>query len=86
MEKLSLQMKLNLLVGLALIALLIVAGVGLVGMRTGTSAIHEIGENRLPSVENLQELMEFEQTIHATNLITALYENDPQPQEKLKLS
>ncbi|MCX7142824.1 MAG: MCP four helix bundle domain-containing protein, partial [Proteobacteria bacterium] len=82
MNNLSLKGKLSLLVGLAIVALLCVAGMGLYGMNTGTNAVHEIGENRLPSVEGLQIINEGQTAVRSNNLSTAIYENDYQAQAK----
>ncbi len=82
MNHLSLKAKLSLLVGLAIFALLSAAGVGLYGMSVGTSAVHEIGENRLPSIEALQTVNEGQTAVRSNNITTAIYENDFQAQAK----
>jgi len=84
MNSLSLKAKLSLLIGIAILALLIVAGVGLVGVRTGTNALHEVGNVRLPSVLGLEIVNEGQTAVRSNNLSTAIWENDYQAQANFK--
>ena len=82
MKHLSLKTKLGLLVGVAVIALLSVAGAGLMAARTGVKAVDEIGSVRLPSVLGLEIVNEGQTAVRVVNLETSLYENDYNAREK----
>ena len=74
--------KLSFLVGTAMVALLVVAGVGIYAARTGNKAVSEIGSVRLPSVLGLEIVNEGQTAVRATNLAAAIDENNYQAQAK----
>lgn len=77
-KNMSLKMKLGLLVGVAVLALLAVAAAGLSAARIGSGAVNEIGMNRLPSVLGLEIMNEGQTAVRSNSLTTAIYENDYQ--------
>lgn len=73
---LSLRFKLLSLAAVAIVALLVTAVTGSLGIRSGINGVQEIGRNRLPAVLALQELREVQVALRSSTYEVALWEND----------
>ena len=56
MKNLSVKAKLTLLMAIAVLALLITSGVGIMGLQATTDSIETIGEYRMPAVLGLNQM------------------------------
>ena len=72
----SMKAKLILIGLISVFALLVVATIGLWGIRSGQGHINEIGVVRLPSILGLGIINEGQTAVKAANLTTAIWEND----------
>lgn len=82
MNNLTLKAKLIGLMMVAILALLVVGGIGWAGMANISSAMDEIGKNRLPSVEGLNAMNEGQTAVRSANRSAAFFENDYKAQAK----
>lgn len=68
MDKLSLKLRLGLLMALAILAVSLVGGAGYYGIHAGSLAVEELGYTRLPSIVGLQKIQAGSDDIVAANL------------------
>jgi methyl-accepting chemotaxis protein len=83
MKVISIKTRLALLVGMALLAIVGASLAGILGMRTGTEAVKELGYNRMPSVYGLMEISRGQLEVRVINREIALLEFDDAPQGKI---
>jgi methyl-accepting chemotaxis protein len=81
----SLKLKLFMLSGLAMGALLAAVFTGSMGIRSGIVGVQDIGRHRLPSVLALQELKEAQIALKSSTYEVALWENDSDVQDQFAL-
>ena len=79
----SIKVRLILLVGVALLAIFCASLAGILGMRSGTEAVTELGYNRMPSVYGLMEMSRGQLEVRVINREIALLEFDDEPQGKV---
>jgi methyl-accepting chemotaxis protein len=82
--KLSVKAKLAILLAAALVSLLLMAGVGVYGMRQLGHAVSELGENRMPSVEGLMIVSEGQTAVRSANRWALTWENDYKAQARFQ--
>ncbi|MEI7456451.1 MAG: methyl-accepting chemotaxis protein [Nitrosomonadales bacterium] len=82
MNNLTLKAKLIGLMTVAILALLVVGGIGWTGMANISSAMDEIGKNRLPSIVGLESMNEGQTAVRSANRSAAFFENDYKAQAK----
>jgi len=83
MKTTSIKVRLLLLVGMALVALVGASLAGILGMRSGTDAVKELGYNRMPSVYGLMEISRGQLEVRVINREIALLAFDAAPQGKV---
>ena len=76
MKELSVKAKLTILLVIAVASLSGVGVVGWLGLRMAGADLIEVGEVRMPSILGLEIVNEGQTAVHATNLSTAIWEND----------
>ena len=81
-KNLAIKYKLAALVTITLLAMAIVGVTGYAGIKQVGSAMEEVGQVRLPSVAGLLTLSEAQTAVKATNLSTAIYENNYSAQKQ----
>jgi len=82
-QHLSLKLKLILLCGLAVAALLVAILTGTLGIRSGVEGVHLIGRNHLPAVLALQRIKEAQIALKASTFEAVLWQSDTEAQEQL---
>ncbi|MGQ0598154.1 methyl-accepting chemotaxis protein [Aquabacterium sp.] len=82
MNQLSLKAKLISLLSIALLSLAIVGAVGWLGLVGTSSALAEVGKNRMPSVLGLEMVNEGSASLLASTRRVAFFENDYRAQDK----
>jgi methyl-accepting chemotaxis protein len=82
MNALSVKAKLTVLLLIAIAALLSVGFEGWTGIHRIGEDVKELGEVRMPSILGLEIVNEGQTAIYATNLSTAIWENDYRSQDK----
>jgi methyl-accepting chemotaxis protein len=83
LQHFSLKLKLVLLSGLAVAALLVSILTGTLGIRSGIDGVHQIGRNHLPAVLALQRIKEAQIAQKASTFETVLWQGDTEAQEQL---
>jgi methyl-accepting chemotaxis protein len=83
-DNMSLRMKLFVLSGLAMAALIIAVITGTAGIRSGIRGVDEIGHRRLPSVIALQGIREAQVALKSSTYETGLWENDTDAQDQFE--
>jgi len=81
-QKLSIKLKLIVLSGLAVSALLAAILIGSFGIRSGIDGVHVIGRNHLPAVLALQRLKAAQTALKSSTYEAALWENDTDAQDQ----
>ena len=81
-QHLSLKLKLILLSGLGVGALLISVLTGTVGMRSGIEGVHSLGRQHLPGVLALQHIKEAQTALKASTYEAVLWQSDTEAQEQ----
>ncbi len=76
MNNLTLKAKLFTLLGVAVLALLMVGGIGWKGIKDIAANMNEVGEVRMPSVLGLEIVNEAQTAIRSANRYAAFFEND----------
>ncbi len=81
-ENMMLRSKLQLLIGVALFALVALSVIAWVSLSNTAQQLDEIGSNRLPSVEGLEIVNEGQTAVQSNNRYVAFFENDYKSQAK----
>ena len=68
MNNLSIKARLWILVAVALIALIVIGQAGIYGMREGSTAVKELGWNRMPSIIGLNYMARGQMAVSYTHL------------------
>jgi len=84
LDNMSLRVKLLLLSGLAMLALIAAVITGILGARSGVEGIHEIGRQRLPAVLALQVLKEGQIALKSSTYEVGLWEQDYDAREQFE--
>jgi methyl-accepting chemotaxis protein len=78
LNNMTVKVKLLILVLVAVFGLLVVAGVGVLGLKKDGEMLEEVGRTRLPSVLGLQIVNEGQTALRAENRLAAAIESRPQ--------
>ena len=76
LSNLTLRAKLFGLAAVAIVALIVTAITGSTGIRSGVLGVQEIGRNRLPAVQALQQIREIQVALLSSTYEVALWETD----------
>jgi methyl-accepting chemotaxis protein len=82
MNNLSIKARLWVLVAVALATLIVIGQAGIYGMREGSTAVKELGWNRMPSIVALNYMVRGQLDIKVQNRNVLLLEHDAKAQEK----
>ncbi len=84
LQALNLKLKLALLIGVSVIALIALIVTGSIGINAGSDGVREIGRQRLPSILALQKLQGYQTALRSSTYEVALWENDAEAQDMFK--
>ena len=81
LQVLNLKLKLALLIGVAILALIANIVTGSIGINAGANGVREIGRHSMPSILAMQKLQGYQTALRSSTYEVALWENDPEAQE-----
>ena len=83
-KNLTVKAKLTMLLAVAITALIIVGLVGITGLNKNGEMIHEVGGNRMPSIQGLLTLKQAQTSLRSTNRYIDNLGNHPDEQKNLE--